>query len=280
MVQQAFITATHARTSEAAASMAYYAFFSLFPMLLFLVVAGSFFLEKDWVYQEIMTFVRNFVPLIEPLIADNIGKIINLRGPVGLIGLGGLLWSATAFFAIMVRNIDRAWPHNRPRNLIEQRIFAIEVIGVVTVLLFASWVLNTAVNYIPKIIPAFDVKALGGVIVWLTIVPRLISWVTTWLFFYILYRYVPVAKVENMAALISSILAAIAMQATGAGIGWLFQKGLIRYDLVYGSLGTIALLMFWIYISGFIILYGAHLTSAIHRSRQIVASVLSCMDHE
>jgi membrane protein len=38
-----------------------------------------------------------------------------------------------------------------------------------------------------------------------------------------------------------------------------------RYKLVYGSLGSIVVLMFWFYLSSWITLYGAHLTAAIDR---------------
>jgi uncharacterized BrkB/YihY/UPF0761 family membrane protein len=37
---------------------------------------------------------------------------------------------------------------------------------------------------------------------------------------------------------------------------------------VYGSLGKIVALLAWIYFCGWIILFGAHLTSAIHRHTQ------------
>ncbi|HOH19461.1 MAG TPA: YihY/virulence factor BrkB family protein [Anaerolineaceae bacterium] len=277
IVQYAFKTATMERASEAAASMAYYAFFSLFPMLLFIVAAASFILQEESVYQQIMTFVRDFVPMIESLIEDTIGTVIHLRGAVGLIGLVGLLWSATAFFAILVRNIDRALPGNRTRNLIEQRIFAIEVIAVVTVLLVISWVFNTIVNTIPKIIPGLDGVALGDLMRLISIAPLVISWIAMWMFFYILYRWVPIARVDHASALIGSVFATLALQLTGMGIRWLFQKGLIRYDLVYGSLGTVALLMLLIYIAGFILVFGAHLTASIYRSRQILFLIRSAI---
>jgi uncharacterized BrkB/YihY/UPF0761 family membrane protein len=40
-------------------------------------------------------------------------------------------------------------------------------------------------------------------------------------------------------------------------------KGLVRYELVYGSLGTVVALLFLIYVIGLIVLFGAHLCAAI-----------------
>ncbi len=102
-------------------------------MLLFIVAAASFILQEESVYQQIMTFVRDFVPMIESLIEDTIGTVIHARSS-GFNWSGGFALICNRFFAILVRNIDHALPGNRTRNLIEQRIFAIEVIAVVTVI--------------------------------------------------------------------------------------------------------------------------------------------------
>ncbi|NJO94599.1 MAG: hypothetical protein HC820_10210 [Hydrococcus sp. RM1_1_31] len=41
------------------------------------------------------------------------------------------------------------------------------------------------------------------------------------------------------------------------------SSGLARYQLVYGSLGTVVALMLWIYLSSVVILFGAHLSGAV-----------------
>ena len=40
-----------------------------------------------------------------------------------------------------------------------------------------------------------------------------------------------------------------------AGFTWYLTSGIVRYELVYGSLGAIVVLMFWVYISSLIIIY-------------------------
>jgi membrane protein len=41
---------------------------------------------------------------------------------------------------------------------------------------------------------------------------------------------------------------------------------------VYGSLGTVVALMFWLYLSSMIIIFGAHLSAAIGRHRRDTAA--------
>jgi membrane protein len=47
--------------------------------------------------------------------------------------------------------------------------------------------------------------------------------------------------------------------------GAYLASGMARYEIVYGSLGKMIALLAWIYFSGWIILFGAHLTSSIDR---------------
>jgi uncharacterized BrkB/YihY/UPF0761 family membrane protein len=42
---------------------------------------------------------------------------------------------------------------------------------------------------------------------------------------------------------------------------------LVRYELVYGSLGTVVALMLWIYLGSWIAFFGAHLSAAIAQGR-------------
>ena len=49
----AFRRYSKAGASEAAASLAYYAFFSLFPLLLVLISVGSYALERDSIEEQI-----------------------------------------------------------------------------------------------------------------------------------------------------------------------------------------------------------------------------------
>ncbi|MDO9547002.1 MAG: YhjD/YihY/BrkB family envelope integrity protein, partial [Pelolinea sp.] len=44
---------------------------------------------------------------------------------------------------------------------------------------------------------------------------------------------------------------------------WLIQGGLVQYELIYGSLGTLAGLLFWLYLISLITIFGAHLSAVI-----------------
>jgi membrane protein len=78
-----------------------------------------------------------------------------------------------------------------------------------------------------------------------------------------LYRYIPRKKSRWFGVQLSAVLAALSWQAVTRLFTWLLQEGLVRFELVYGSLGTVAALMFWLYLISSITLFGAHLSAAI-----------------
>jgi membrane protein len=65
-----------------------------------------------------------------------------------------------------------------------------------------------------------------------------------------------------------ALVATLAGEIATRGFTWYLSSGIVQYELVYGSLGAIVALMLWIYIGGWIVLFGAHLSAAVARGRR------------
>lgn len=252
-----------ANSTQAAAGMSYYAFFSLFPLLLFLVVGASYVLQVQSAYDYIMNQVFMVLPTAQAVIDANLQQVLRSRGAVGLIGLVGFLWSSTSFFAILTRNINRANPNYKPRNFLEDRALALGMIGLLALLMGLSLLSNT----LTSIIPQFDLFFVGGkqlheTIVWRYLI-KLIPNAINLLLFIGLYRFIPKKKIGWTGVLIAAPIATILFQLATRLFTWLLSKGMVRYELVYGSLGTIVGLMFWIYLISTITIFCAHLSAVI-----------------
>ena len=117
------------QSAEAAAGLAYYATFALFPLLLFLIVFASSILETEDVQADILALVADMLPTAQDLVTQNVQQVLRLRGTVGVVAGLSLLWSASGFFVILTRQVGRVWPDAPTRSAIEQRVFAFGVIG-------------------------------------------------------------------------------------------------------------------------------------------------------
>jgi membrane protein len=250
------------RGGEVAASLAYYTLFSLFPFFLALIAAGSFFLEREQVFRQVQDMFLNLFPGSRNIIETNLKTVLDLRGTVGLIGLVSLFWSASGMFSSLIYNVNRAWPDTRIRNFLRKRLAGLTIaigLGALVILsVFATTTLSLLVN--------IDLQAVGGMLVsnlpFKTAITRLLSLLVKVLAFLALYLWAPNRKVGLRYALLGASIAGLGWEIATSGFTWYLTSGIARYDLIYGSLGAIVVLMVWVYISSMIILYCAHLTAA------------------
>ncbi len=255
-----------ARAAEAAAGMAYYVFFSLFPLMIALISAGSFVLAREQVYQQTVDFIAEAIPVSQPLIEQNVERVLNLRGSVGIVGLAGLVWSASGAFSILARNVNRAWEETEARDFIKSRLLALGMIGVLLIILL---LLSLASNTLVELLPRLEASLWGEALIYDTflwsIAAALLPWFFSWLMFLGLYRWMPTTEVDWRAVVIGSLTASLVWEGLSKAFTWYLGSGLVQYELVYGSLGAVIALLFWIYLSSYVTLFGAHLSATVGR---------------
>ncbi len=264
VLTQAVRSLLEQRGPEAAASLAYYAFFSLFPFLLVTVAIASFFFEDQRAQQELLNLITRAFPVSRQIIQNNIERVLELRGAVGIAAIAGLLWSASGFFNTLIAHVNRAWSNGTPRGFLTRRSLAM----VIVLALFALAALGTFVlDLLPSLrIPIGGGTALYETAAW-TILSSAVSVFLRLVLFFSLYRWVPSAEVRPSAAFWGALTASLFWEAATQAFSQYLGGGLARYELVYGSLGAVVALLFWIYLSSLITLFGAHLTAVLSQSR-------------
>ncbi len=260
------------RAAEAAASLAYYALFSIFPLLIFLVSFASSFLEDEAVQKIIFDFVQNTLPAyFRDLVEGNIERALASRGSVQIVGTIGLLWAASAVFTVLTHNLDRAWQIPRGRNFLLGRLVGLGIIGAITTGMIILWGTSTM---LVTILPWFEIPMWDGSSVQLfdtytwTVFSNFIPWILLFITFVNLYRWVPNTTVLWREAAWGAIVAVVGWEIAQRGFGWYLSSGLARYQLVYGSLGAVIAFMLFLYVSALVVLYGAYLSASIaHNTR-------------
>jgi membrane protein len=262
ILKDALGTFAETRASQSAASLAYYAFFSLFPLLLVLISGGSYFLNSQQVFQDVTQFVQRAIPVSTQLINENLQQVLDIRGTVGIISLLTLLWSASGAFTNLAYSINLAWPQASRRNFLEKRLVGLGMIAGLSGLLILSLALDWIINLAPFMNAAN--ASIPGLSLW-RFFSSLGSWLTIVLLFLVLYRWVPTSDVHWSATLWGALTTSIIWKLATSGFNWYLRSGFGRYQLVYGSLGAIVALLFLIFIVSTITLFGAHLSAAIDR---------------
>jgi membrane protein len=257
----------NAHAPEAAASIAFYSLFSIFPLLLFVAAFASSFLEDDAIQNLIFQFVQESLPSdFQDLILTNIEQAMASRGTIQIISMVGLLWAASAVFTVITHNIDRAWKVAPERNFIFGRLVGLGMIGVITLSLVVLWILSTTlVNLLPLLeIPLWNGQSIQvyDTYVW-SIGSSLIPWFLIFVALLGIYRWVPNTSVRWREAVWGATFGAIGWELAQRGFGWYLTSGFASYRLVYGSLGAVIAFMIWLYVTALVVLYGAHLSAAV-----------------
>jgi membrane protein len=233
-------------------------------MLLSFVALGSFFVDQATVENELIKLLPNIIPISQEFILSNIQQVFKLRGAISSIAVVGLIWSSTAVFTTLIRNINAAWPAAAPHSFIRMRLWSIAIIAAMAILLIISsfsLTIRHLLNSMGLIIDYSLISSFLSSYFYLKILPILIRI----LIFFGLYFWVPQIKVKKLGALIGAVFATLAWQLLTVVFSSYLSSGLARYEIIYGSLGKMIALLVWIYLSAWIMLFGAHLTSSIDR---------------
>lgn len=258
-----------ARGAEAAASITFYAVFSLFPLLLILVSIGSLYLKSEQIQASIIELAKLITPLSSEIILNNINQILAQHKTMGAIGIISLIWSASGYFSILSRNIERALPVIRNRHYLESRLIAFGMITILVMILFSFSFTTPILHWLSSLnhFVSNDFIIFQS-ITWI-IFTNLLPIFVRFIIFFSLYHWVPNKKVRWSTSFWAAFFATLAWEVTTRAFIWYLRSGIDNYQLVYGSLGAMVAFMFWVYLSNVIILFCAYLSAAIHNSANI-----------
>ena len=249
--------------AEASASLAYYGLFSIFPLLLAVVSIGSFFLEGDLVKVELLEIITQWIPVSADAVNSQVTTVLNLRGPVTVVAIISLLWSGSNVFEKVIVNVNRAFPQGSRPGFFKSRGMALLIIVVMILLFGTSLLISTVVEIFPAAENALFGKLISSARAWIEVL-QIAPLVLKFFLFLAVYSWIPQsASILFKARLIGALVTAVLWELSSRLLGWAISSGFTNYEIIYGSLASIMALMFWLYLSSYILFFGAHLVHAI-----------------
>ncbi|MBD3422197.1 MAG: YihY family inner membrane protein [Chitinivibrionales bacterium] len=259
VMKKSFKCAGEERVFEAGAGIAFFEFFSIFPMLLLFIALGGFVMSNEAIQSQVLEFAFSFFPVVShDIIRQNLERVLENRSGVGVVSIVGLLWASTSAFAMLSRNLSRAWPDIPVRNVIKARLVAVGMTAGLLVLILLFSFLQAMTDIV---IEQLRVVRTNELLI------RYASHTVLYAFLFgvllLLYRFVPHAHINWRQSSGGALFALLVSQILTAGFGWYLSSGVNRYNMVYGSLGALVAFLFWLYAITTIILLGAHICAHI-----------------
>ena len=252
-----------------AAGVAYYALFSIFPLLIGMITVFSYFLKSEQIQAQITGAVGGFLPGSEQFVHDNIQGILNIRSALGLFSLVGLLWSGSAMMGALDRAINRAWDihTDRPFYIGKPRhILMVISVGVMFPISMSSAAIVRTAQELPNLnfpVVGFVIDNMGHLIL------QGVSFSLMLVIFLMLYKMVPNTKTYWRYIWPGALLSAVLFE-TSKNLFILYLERFASYQNVYGSLAPVIVLLLWAFVSSFIVLMGAEISSEYERLKHNV----------
>jgi membrane protein len=254
------------RVPSLAAQTAYYFFFSLFPLLLFLTPILSFFADKElligWVQARLSSTVG--AESMAPIRAAMEEVVYSTDAP-GVMSIGALLaaWSGSNIFGALMDSLNIAY------DVKERRPFWKRILVRLAMLLVAggTLVLATVVMLAGGPVASWiggTIGASGEAIRTWTLLQYPVAFVfLVGIAFLVLY-ILPNVKQRWTRVLVAALVTTVLWIAVTL-LFRLYVTNFGSYNKTYGTIGGIIVLLMWMYLSMLVFLAGGELASEMHR---------------
>ncbi len=231
------------QASNYALALAFAGFMSMFPMILgALAIIGLAIRDPATNMHFQILVIQVFPTSAQPELQKALQGVRESAGLLGLVSIGGLLWSASSIFATMEFSLTEIFG-TRQRNMLRQRLMGL----IMMVLLVLAIVVTVGVNAVASFVP---VPAVGAVISFVIGSVVMISLLVA------LYRFVPNRTFRVRDVVPGALLAGVLIEILSLAFP-LYARIAGSFNTYGAQFALFFLLATWFYLLSQLILLGA-----------------------
>jgi YihY family inner membrane protein len=246
------------RAGYLAATIAYYAFLSIFPLMLVFVTLLGYALEGDVERQRrlVDSALADF-PVLGPQLQSNVHPLQG-NGLALAIGIGIALWAGTGVCLALEYAFDRIWgvPSKRRSNFVMARLRALAWIAVLGLVTLVGAVIGGLSASTVSYGALARIAALG------------VSLALSVTVFTTAFRVLTSASPTVREVLPGALIAAFAWEALLTIGGYYVAHQLRNASNTYGTFAFVIVLLGWLYLAAMIAVLAAELNVVLARRRR------------
>jgi membrane protein len=247
-----------------AAAISFFVVLSFIPLLLLAIWGLGRFLSSEQAFRHVVQYVGDYLPGLanDESLVRYLQDLVNSHSTIGWLGVVGLLWSGSQGFVVLEQAMNVAFRVPERRNFLQIRLLSFGMI----LLSGGSLALSLAITSAVTTIRGYTLPVLGwkpGEIPFLwSVVTAVVPALLAVLSFTVVYRVVPNTKVRWRSAVIAGLAAGVLWDLAKRAFTYYLAR-YASYDQIYGPIGGIIGLVFWLYYSSVILVLGAELASVL-----------------
>jgi len=265
--KQSYATFSGAQGTSFAQAIAYNVLFSIFPLVAFIVGFAGYFLDQA----QRAKLVNNLTSALggsgSAGIHDQVQTFASGKAALGIIGLLTALWSASAVFGAIRTGLNAIWQVKQGRPFIVAKALDLaSVLGLFLVLGLsaAGTVGATAITALVKHLLGTQVG--GGIAFLLGLVFFFLPVLIVFAAFCMLFTLVSPSSVRRQDVWHGALFASIAFQLLNFLFGFYIKLFGSKYG-AYGAGGAVIAFLFYAYLAGCVILFGAAIAERTAQTR-------------
>lgn len=250
-----------------AAGVAFYAFLALVPLLGAIVLTYGIVADPHAVLSNVKSLTSLMPQDAAKLIGQQLMSVVHTSGSkkgIGLvIAIAVALFGARNAAGSIITALNIAYEEKERRSLLKMNLLALGITAGAVAMAVVALIAIAALGYLQKLLPHLPgfVATIGKIVSYIVLVLGGAAAAAS------LYRYGPDrrdAKWEWITP--GSIFAAVAWVLLTLGFGF-YVAHFGNYNKTYGSLATVVILVTWMYLSAYVLLFGAELNSELEQQR-------------
>ena len=236
----------------------------LIPLsLLLLALVGTYLYSDREVLNHIRHYLEEVAPSLDPRIGRNILRVIQDRKIVGVLGIGGLIWTATCVFSSLRTAFNIVFQVEKGQGILKGKTIDLFMVSLAGLFHLASIGLTSVITYI-ECVPFDSFLDMGSITEFF--MKYLIPFVFTFWMFFLIYKIIPNRKIHFQSAFWAASFTSLLWEVTKQLFGW-YVLNLGKFSLVYGYLSTLVIFVLWVYYSSAILLVGGEVAFLLEKAK-------------
>jgi membrane protein len=253
-----------------AAAISLYAILSFIPLFILTLLAASYiFGSRPAIQHELMETIRGFNPYFSESLLKQLGHIEQKRQVLGWVGIFSLIWFSAMIFNAIEQAMNIIFRSRNYRNYIVSKLLAISMIPM-------GWtvgIVSVGFTYMSTLLeeqPLLSSKQFA-ILPFLhgALFRYILPYILTVAFFTIVYKIIPTVKVKLGSALTGAAIFSALTEIAKHFFTW-YVSNYTRYNVIFGSLETLVILVIWVFYVALILLFCAELISSYQRRNLIL----------
>ncbi|SLN19254.1 YihY/virulence factor BrkB family protein [Pseudooctadecabacter jejudonensis] len=249
------------------AGVAFYGLFAIFPGLAATIAVFGLMADPAIVNEQLQLVKGLMPPEVFTLFEGQLDSILNARpetlGVTTIISVGVALWSVRAGVAALIQGLNAIFETpNRglARGVLVALLMSASLVGVAIVALIMVVIAPVVIALVPF---NTDIELLLEASRWGLVVLVLLAGLG------IIYRYGPNRRRHRLSWLTPGAFVVVVLWIGMSVLFSIYVSNFGNYNEVYGSLGAVVALLFWFYLSSFLIMVGAALNVTLDRRKPL-----------